>query len=125
MTHHDHVPDAQVQHRKLDGGADAVELAARLVGRHEVRHVAHHEQLARHGGEDGLRIDAAVAAGDDHHLRILPVLGKLLILVGVGDEMAVLEAAEAVDEDFGEAGHASFAQNGCQRMAVVAEACDG
>ena len=105
MAHDDEVLDAQVEHGELDGRADAVELAARLVGRHQVGDVADDEQLARHGAEDRFRIDAAVAAGDDHRLGALPVGGQLLVFLGLRQEVPVMEAAEAVGEFFGEAAH--------------------
>ena len=62
VAHDDKVLDAQVEHGELDGRADAVELAAGLVGRHQIGDVAHDEQLARHGAEDRFRVDAAVAS---------------------------------------------------------------
>ena len=97
--------DAQVEHGELDRRADAVELAARLVGRHQVGDVADDEQLARHGAEDRFRVDAAVAAGDDHRFGRLPVGGQLLVFLRLGQEVPVMKAAEAIGEFFGEAAH--------------------
>ena len=105
MTHHDQVLDTQVQHRELDGGTDAVELAAGLVGRNQVRNVARNEQLAWHGAEDRLRVDAAVGAGDDHGVGRLPVGREFLVLLDIGKEVALFEAAEAVGEIFRKAAH--------------------
>jgi hypothetical protein len=105
MAHDDEMLDAQVEDGKLDGRADAVELAARLIRRHQVGDVAHDEQFPRHGAEDRFWIDAAVAARDDHGLGCLPVGGKLLVFLGLREKMAVVEAAEAVGKFFGEAAH--------------------
>ena len=105
VAHDDEMLDAQVEHGELDRRADAVELAARLVGRHQVGDVADDEQLARHGAEDRFGVDAAVAARDDHRLGRLPVGGQLLVLLGLGQEVPVVEAAEAVGEFFGKAAH--------------------
>jgi hypothetical protein len=79
--------------------------ASGLVGRHEVGDVADHEQLARHGREDRFGIDAAVAAGNDHDFGILPIGGKLLVVVGVGNEVAVLKTAKTIGQNFGKARH--------------------
>jgi len=61
---------------ELDCGGRAVIFAVRIIGRHEIGDVAHDEQLARRGVEDGLRRRTAVAAADDHGARPLPGLGQ-------------------------------------------------
>ena len=122
VAHDDQVLDAQIEHGELDGRADAVELAAGLVGRHQVGDVAHDEQLARHGAEDRFRIDAAVAARDDHRLGVLPVGSQLLVLLGLRQEVPVMEAAEAVGKFFGEAAHGVFhapVDGGARRCQIV------
>ena len=82
-----------------------MELAARLERRNEVGHVAHDEQLARHGIEDGFRIDAAVAARDQHDVGVLAVGRQFLVVIGVGREDAMLEAAVAVGKSVWEKSH--------------------
>ena len=62
VAHDDDVLDANVEHGEFERRADAVVLAVGLVGRHEVRDVAHGEQLARHGAEHRLGLDAALPA---------------------------------------------------------------
>ena len=105
VAENDDVLYAQVQNRELDAGADAVELAADFIRRNEIGDVTSDEEFAGHGVENRLRVDTAVAAGDHHDFGALPVGGEFFVLVGVGHEDAVLEAAVAVRERLGEGGH--------------------
>jgi hypothetical protein len=105
MSHNHEVAHAQVEHAELDSGANAVEVAAGLVGRNQVGDVADDEQLSRHGAENRLRVDAAVRAGDHHDLRILTEGRQLFVVVGVRDEVTVTEAAVANGEVVWEAAH--------------------
>ena len=56
---------------ELECGRDAVVARRCLEGRHQRRDVAHDEGLAGGHVEDLRWIDAAVGAGDDHHLWLL------------------------------------------------------
>src|SRR6476659_3001890 len=69
----------QSLHGEFDGGARAVIFALRLVRRHQIRHVAKDEKLARLGIEDRRYVDPRVAAGDRHRSRRLAELGELNI----------------------------------------------
>ncbi len=100
---HDHdVLDPEVEDGELDRGTHAMEAAARFVRRHEVRDIAYDEQFARHGREDGLGIDPAVAARNQHDLGFLPEPRKLFVIVRQMIEVAMLEAAKAIGELIGE-----------------------
>ena len=69
--HHDVLdaaaPDGIFQRRR-----DAMRAAVRLIDRHQIGDVAHHEQFAGAGVEDHLRRDPGIAAADHHHFGRLP-----------------------------------------------------
>ena len=69
-----------------------------LKGRHQRGDVAHDEELARHGAEHGLRIDARVRAGDDHRLGALPPMRQRLVTRSLGRPYVGAKAAIAFDQ---------------------------
>ena len=76
VAEHDDVFDAQHLHRIFQRRGDAVCVAVRLIDRHQIGDVAHHEQFAGAGVEDHLRRDAGIAAADHHHRGRLAALGQ-------------------------------------------------
>ena len=95
MAEHDDVPHAEPDDAELDGRGGAVRLAVMDMGRHDSRHVADDEEVARLGAVDDGGVGAAVRAGDDQHLGRLPFEqpGEEF---GVGVEMQAAETVEAV-----------------------------
>ena len=66
----------------------------RLVGRHHIGDIAHHEELPRAGIENRFGCSAGVATGNDQRLGLLSVVGQDAIsvpLTGItrGHEVAV------------------------------------
>ena len=106
--HHD-VLHLQRRDAELERRRDAMRLPVRRVGRHEVRDIAHDEQLARPRVEDHLRRDARVGAADHHDLRRLPLLGKLAIAALLQRQAGAQEIAIALDEALREAHDATAA----------------
>ncbi|MOA44716.1 hypothetical protein D3C78_1670350 [compost metagenome] len=88
--------DAELQRRR-----DAVQLAVGLIGRDQVGDVAHDEQLARRGVEDQGGIGAAVGAGHDQGVRLLPVRGQGLVLGAFGRPPVLAEAVIALEQFIG------------------------
>ncbi|HSW51747.1 MAG TPA: hypothetical protein VLG93_00840 [Sulfuricaulis sp.] len=98
MAHDDHMPDIQAAHRELQRRRGAVVAAALLVRRHQVGHVAHHEQVAGIAVGDNGRIDARVAAGDDHDPGRLTLADQLLERRAVAFVVVRAEALKAFDQ---------------------------
>ena len=90
VTEHDDVPDLEALHGELERGRGAVVGAVRLIGRHQVGDIADDENLARRGIENGFRRRPGIAAGDDHDLWRLPVLGERAVTAVFPDIPAVL-----------------------------------
>ena len=55
MPEHDDMLDLERGDAEFERGGDAVGVSVRLVGRHDIGDVAHHEELARAGVENDLR----------------------------------------------------------------------
>ena len=69
-------------------------MVVELVSRNKIGHIAHHEQFTRSTAGEYGRIDPRIAATDDQHLRILPLLKwsePLLVLI----EIMLLKPLEA------------------------------
>ena len=85
--------DFQPQHAEFDSRAGAMQAARRIIRWHQIGDVAQREHLSRHGVENGSRVDAAVAATNDHHGRSLAldqgVEPFLLLPIGTGAETAI------------------------------------
>ena len=75
MSHDDDMRDFQFADGEFHGRGRAVQVGVRLVGRHEIGNVAHNEELAGPGIENGLRRRTAVGAGDDEGGGTLPFPG--------------------------------------------------
>ena len=103
------MPDLEAPHRELERGGGGGAGAVRLAGRHEVGDVADDEHRARPRVEDGLRGRARIAAGDDHDLRRLAVLGERAVAGALGRVAAAPEGAVAVEQRSGEVGHVGAA----------------
>ena len=91
MAHDDDIADIESLHRKLQGGRDAVDQSARVVGRHQVGDVAHDEDFAGVAVENHFRRDARVTAADEHDVRPLAGCSKTL-------ETAALQRQPGLDE---------------------------
>jgi hypothetical protein len=57
LSHDDDMPDLEDLNREFQRGGDAVCQSARIVGRHQVGDIAHHENFARVAVENHLRGD--------------------------------------------------------------------
>jgi len=64
--HHD-MSDMQSADSIFQRRRDAMRAAIRLIDRHQVGDIAHHEQFAGAGVEDHLGRDPGIAAADHHH----------------------------------------------------------
>ena len=104
--HHD-VPDLEALHRELERGGGGLVATVRIVGRDQVGDVADDEDLARRGVEDGLRRRPRIAAGNDHDLGRLPVLGERTVARALGLVSVVPEGAVAVEKRAREIARAS------------------
>ena len=92
VAHDDQVLDLQRDHRVLDRGRGAVRAAVGLVGRDEVGDVAVDEEVAGLVAEDLGDQHPAVAAGDDHRLGGLSLVGELGV---AGDLLGLRRACQA------------------------------
>jgi len=66
MAHDDNMLHTKRVHREFECGARRVALTIRRVGRYQIRHVTHDEQLAGTCIKNRFGCRAAVAAGNDH-----------------------------------------------------------
>ena len=98
VTEDDDVADAEHLHGELERREHAVADAVPGEGRHQVRDVAHHEQLARMGIEDDLRRHPGIAAADDHDVRRLAAPRELLEAVALDRHATDEEIAVTLDE---------------------------
>ncbi len=71
VAEHDDMLHLQRHDGVFERGGGAVKMVVRLIGRHQRRDIAQHEEFARAGVEDRLRRDAGVAAADHHGRRTL------------------------------------------------------
>ena len=106
MAHDDNVLHTQIQGRELKRCRNAVKLAARFIWRNQICNVSGDEQLTWHCIENCFGIDAAVATGNDHDLRALPVSGEFFVLISVGHENSVLKASITIRKCLGKERHA-------------------
>src|SRR5690606_3830208 len=106
VPHYYDMLDAQIKCRELKRGADAVVAACRLEWRYKISNVAHDEELARHGTKNRFRIDPAVAAAHNHNFRVLSVGGEHLVVIEMGGEMPIFEAAKPIRQMLGKHRHA-------------------
>ena len=97
MTEHDDVLDGERQHGEFQRRRYAGEAAARLIGRHQIRHVTHHEDIAWFRPHQDGWVHPGVGAGHDERLRLLP-LPQPLEQGPVLAEVLFLEAPETGDK---------------------------
>ncbi len=113
VTHDDDVLDLKVAHGEFHSGAGAVIIVVGLVGRDEVRHVPHDEQLARTDAEFQRRINARIRAGDHHGLGLLTlgheIFDRLLVLAEVFRAELAVTLEERCEARPGFVGHPSAA----------------
>ena len=95
--HHD-VFYAQHRNRVFQRRRDAVRVAVRLVDRHQIGDVAHHEQFAGAGIEDHFRRDPGIAAADHHHFGGLAALGQFAVARLLGRQPLRGEGPVAFDQ---------------------------
>ena len=79
VAEHDDVFYAQNLNRVFQRRRHAVRAAVRLIDRHQIGDVAHHEQFAGAGIEDHLRRHPGIAAADHHHFGRLAALGQFAV----------------------------------------------
>ena len=101
VTKHDDMLYLERGYAELQRRGNAVRMPVGRVRRHDIRHVAHHENLARARVEDGLRRDARVAAADDHDFRRLADFRELAIAVLLAAQAAVEKGVITFDQAFG------------------------
>ena len=99
VAQHDDVLHLEGLHRELDRRGGAVIAAVVLGRRHDVGHVADGEDLAGARIEDHLGRDAAVAAADQQHVRILALVAQRLVLAPLVRQPLAEEAAVAFGQN--------------------------
>jgi hypothetical protein len=77
MTEDDDMGYAEIANGEFEGGAGSMVEPVRLERRQDVGGVAADEQLAGFGRVEDRRIDTRVRTGNDHSLRVLPLLLRL------------------------------------------------
>ena len=97
MTHHEDFADLELGDGEFERGRDAVQPAARLVGRGQRSDIAGYEHLAGPGVEDFGGIGTAIGAGEDHHLRALS-LGQLGPAFALMRPVVLAESAVTFDQ---------------------------
>jgi hypothetical protein len=79
VAQHEDGLNLEMDNGELDGGADAVKTRRFLERRRQIGDVAHDEELAWAGVENGGGIDAAVGAGDHQRSGRLAALRQLAV----------------------------------------------
>ena len=97
MAHHQDLTDVKLGDGELQRGRDAVDSRGWSRKGARGRDVAHDEHLAGTSVEDLCRVDPAVGAGQNHHLRAL-ALGQLGPALALACPALVPEAAIAFDQ---------------------------
>ena len=118
------MPDPEHPNGIFDGGAGAVIVGIRLIGRHEARHVAHDEELARRRPEHPLRIEPGIRAGDDQRLRLLPAMRHGLVPSPFGWPYGLAKLQITLDQSFHD-GSALEWRFFISRLAVDQQPLDG
>ena len=98
VAEHHQVLDFELGDGEFDGGRGAVKAGGGFVRRHQIGDVAHDEDLAGFEIEQPGRVDAAVAARDDHYFGRLALCGQRIEAPALVLILAAAEAPETVEE---------------------------
>ena len=101
MAEHHDVFYVQNLDRIFQRRGHAMRVGVRLIDRHQVGDVAHHEQFAGAGIEDHLGRNPGIAAADHHHFGRLPAFGQFAVARLFGREPLRGESVVAVEQTFG------------------------
>ena len=97
--------DLQALHGEFNRGGNGVAGVGRLEGRNQIGDISYDKYLAWRGIENGLRRRPRIAAGNDHGVWILPLLGERLVAGALAGVSLVPERTKSGKERFREARH--------------------